>query len=263
MNYRRHPEDMTALERFVYSVMIPQAARRSQRVLTLTNAARSDIVRWTRAPATSIDVIHAAPREAWPGDPTMDETRVRSTGIVDPFILGVAASYPHKNTLRLVEAFPITTKEGARVGLVMTGHPGRAQRKVEAAALAKRDTVRLLGWVDDALLGSLYRRAVGLAFPSLYEGFGLPLVEAMALGTPVLTSNFGAMLEVANGAAEFVDPYDISSIKRGLQRLVDSPERRDELRELGRRRASQFSWDTTARQTLAAYAAVAQSMDRR
>ena len=86
---------------------------------------------------------------------------------------------------------------------------GRAQPAVEAAAAEKAGTVRLLGWVDDALLASLYRRALALAFPSQYEGFGPPIVEAMALGTPVLTSNFGAMLEVANGAAELVDPYGV------------------------------------------------------
>jgi glycosyltransferase involved in cell wall biosynthesis len=182
--------------------------------------------------------------------------------VSEPFILGVAASYPHKNTLRLVEAFPIISREGTRVELVMTGHVGRAQRQVEAAASTKRRVVRLLGWVDDALLGSLYRRALGLAFPSLYEGFGLPLVEAMALGTPVLTSNFGAMLEVAEQAAELVDPLDVSSIRQGIQRLVDSSQRRDELRQLGLQRASHFSWDMTARQTLAAYTAVAQSAKR-
>jgi glycosyltransferase involved in cell wall biosynthesis len=113
--------------------------------------------------------------------------------------------------------------------------------------------------VADDLLASLYRRALALAFPSLYEGFGLPLVEAMALGTPVLTSNFGAMLEVAGGAAELVDPYDVASIRNGLQRLADEPGRREELRQLGLRRAAEFSWERTARATLAAYGAAMHS----
>jgi glycosyltransferase involved in cell wall biosynthesis len=260
MNYRRHPEDMSALERLVYSVLVPLAARRSHRVFALTYAARADIMRWTGIGESKIDVIHLGHRGAWPGDPAADEQRVLAAGVVQPFLLGVAASYPHKNTYRLIQAFPIVSSTSISVGLVMVGHAGRAQRAIEAAAAAKAGIVQLLGWVDDALLASLYRRSVGLAFPSLYEGFGLPIVEAMALGTPVLTSSYGAMMEVANGAAELVDPYDVGAIKIGLQRLVDDSTRREELRQLGRRRAAEFSWERTAAATLAAYRTAAQQV---
>ena len=258
MNYKRHPEDMSALERFVYSVLITQAARRSHRVIALTHAARADIMRWTGIPESRVDVIHLGSRSSWPGDPATDRERLTSAGVVEPFVLGVAASYPHKNTHRLIQAFPLVSSSNTSVGLVMVGHAGRAQKAIEAAAARKAGVVRLLGWVDDALLASLYRRALALAFPSLYEGFGLPIVEAMALGTPVLTSSFGAMLEVANGAAELVDPYAVDAIKNGLQRLVDDPARHDELRQLGLRRAAEFTWERTARATLATYAAAAQ-----
>jgi glycosyltransferase involved in cell wall biosynthesis len=110
-----------------------------------------------------------------------------------------------------------------------------------------------MGWVDDALLASLYRRATALAFPSLYEGFGLPILEAMALGTPVLTTNFGAMSEVAGGAAELVDAYNVDSIRAGLERIAKDSQYADVLRERGRRRATEFSWAKTACSTLGVY----------
>jgi glycosyltransferase involved in cell wall biosynthesis len=255
MNYRRHPEDMSVLERLIYSVVIPISAQRSERILTLSEAAAADIVKWTGIARSKVEVTPLAARPEWPGDARDDHARVRAAGVNEPFVLGVAASHPHKNTARLIQAFPIVSKFGANVSLVMTGSGGRAQQHVAASARAKADLVRLLGWVDDALLASLYRRALALVFPSLYEGFGLPIIEAMALGTPVLTSNFGAMQEVANGAAELVDSFDVESIRRGLQHLVDSAERRAELRRLGLQRERMFSWETTARRTLAAYTA--------
>jgi glycosyltransferase involved in cell wall biosynthesis len=222
----------------------------------LSSAARADIIHWTGANQSKIDVIPLAPREMWEGDPAQDAERLRIAGIAEPFVLGVAASYPHKNSLRLIESFPLQSSTGTKVSLVMTGHAGRARRAVQAAVAARAGAIQMLGWVDEALLASLYRRALAVALPSLYEGFGLPIVEAMALGAPVLTSNLGAMREVADGAAELVDPYDVASIRAGLQHLIDSPDRRQELRELGLGRARDFSWDYTASKTLAAYSAV-------
>jgi glycosyltransferase involved in cell wall biosynthesis len=140
-----------------------------------------------------------------------------------------------------------------RVRLVLVGLKGRGHPAIAAACERYPDAIKVLGWVDDALLASLYRRSLGLAFPSLYEGFGLPILEAMALGTPVLTSNLGAMAEVAGAAAELVDPYDVAAIRAGLERLVRDSSRREELRQLGTRRAAEFSWQRAARETLAAY----------
>ena len=255
MNYRRHPEDLSLAERLVYAALIPQAARWHDRVMTLSSAARADIVRWTPARPDKVVVVPGAPREDWPGDPADDQARLAAVGVRCPFVLSVAAAYPHKNIERLVLAFPLDggPDQDQEVQLVLVGLKGRAAPAIEAAVRSRVSVVRSLGWVDDALLGSLYRNALALAFPSLYEGFGLPILEAMALGTPVLTSNYGATAELADGAAELVDPRSVEAIGAGLRRITADADHRAELRRLGLGRASQFSWDATAQRTCAVY----------
>jgi glycosyltransferase involved in cell wall biosynthesis len=110
--------------------------------------------------------------------------------------------------------------------------------------------VQSLGYVPDDVLAALYRGAECLVYPSLYEGFGLPVLEAMACGTPVVTTNFGATAELARGAAVLVDPYDVDDVARGIE---EARRRRDELRAAGLERARQYTWDETARRTLEVY----------
>jgi glycosyltransferase involved in cell wall biosynthesis len=258
MNYKRHPEDLSFAERAVYAALIPRVARRSHRVLALTQSARADILRWTGAANSKVTVVQPGTRSSWPGDPAQDVERLAAIGIRGPFIVSVATAYPHKNLARLVAAFPLRRQSGAAVKLVVVGLKGRATPAIEAAAARQHgDLIEVLGWVDDALLASLYRCSLGLAFPSLYEGFGLPIVEAMALGTPVLTSDVGAMAEVAGGAAELVDPYDVESIRAGLEGLAFDESRRIELRRLGRARAAEFTWRHAAEATMAIYSEAA------
>src|SRR5262249_13035060 len=157
-----------------------------------------------------------------------DPERLAAAGVREPYVLAVAASYPHKNLLRLVSAFPLERGNGTQLQLVIVGLRGRADPKLRSIAARSEHRIHVLGWVDDALLGTLYRRASALAFPSLYEGFGLPIVEAMAVGTPVITSNFGAMAEVAGDAAELVDPLSVDDMRRGLLRVLNDARRSDE-----------------------------------
>jgi glycosyltransferase involved in cell wall biosynthesis len=258
MNYKRHPEDLSLAERAVYSVLIPQVVLRSHRLLTDSEAARADILRWTPAKPSDVVAVHLGVRAQWPGNPDDDSARLNTIDLTGPFILTVSASYPHKNLRRLISAFPLRLQGGQPVQLVVVGLRGRADRELQVASTERHGVIRILGWVDDALLGSLYRRAVALAFPSLYEGFGLPILEAMGVGTPVVTSAFGAMAEVAGDAAELVNPYDIGSIRRGLERICSDAAYRDHLRERGIERAAQFTWQEAARKTVDVYAAAKQ-----
>jgi glycosyltransferase involved in cell wall biosynthesis len=254
MNYKRHPEDLSRLERRVYGALIPGVARTSHRIVALSEAARADILRWTGVRPTKVVAIPPAARTIWPGSPDEDPARLAAAHVREPFVLSVAASYPHKNLERLVEAFSAIAR-GTPTGLVIVGLRGRAEPNL-ARMLAGQSRIQVLGWVDDALLASLYRRALLLAFPSLYEGFGLPILEAMALGTPVLTSDRGAMAEVAGEAALLVDPRRVDSIAAGLEALIDDDARRAEFQALGFQRASQFSWTRTAQLTRELYSAV-------
>ncbi|MBV9487220.1 MAG: glycosyltransferase family 4 protein [Frankiaceae bacterium] len=261
MNYKRHPEDLSQAERAAYSALIPLVALRSHRVLTDSEAARKDILRWTPAKPSNVVAVHLGTTARWPGNPDDDALRLAAIGLSEPFILTVSAAYPHKNLRRLISAFPLRGRY--RVQLVVAGLRGRADRELHRATKEHRGLVRMLGWVDDALLGSLYRRALALAFPSLYEGFGLPILEAMGVGTPVVTTAFGAMAEVAGDAADLVDPYDIESIRGGLERIVSDTAHRERLRRRGLERAAQFTWDATARKTLEVYAAANHAAESR
>jgi glycosyltransferase involved in cell wall biosynthesis len=258
MNYKRHPEDFSPAERLVYAALIPSAARVTDHVLTLSEAAKQDVVRWTGIAANKVTVVPLAPRAQWPGDPLEDSAHLTALGIRSRFVLSVAASHPHKNLKRLVEAFPIEDQDDKPVILVIVGSRGRARAELEVLARERQDLVLVLGWIPSDALAALYRNAAALAFPSLYEGFGLPILEAMALGTPVVTSNFGAMSEVAGGAAELVDPYDVASIRAALGRVQD-PTLRAQLRQRGLARASEFSWERTAIMTHDVYERVART----
>jgi glycosyltransferase involved in cell wall biosynthesis len=253
MNYRRHPEDLSKAERAVYAAIIPLVAQRSCHVLTLSDAARDDILQWTHVRASHITTTPLAPRASWPGDPAQDEARLAAVRVERPYLLSVAAALPHKNIARLVQAFLSSEALSKVADLVVVGLPGKADGSIRASAAGSMN-VKVLGWVDDGLLAALYRRAIALAFPSLHEGFGLPILEAMALGTPVVTSNFGATREVADDAAELVDPYDVHAIRDGLERVTFDDLRIRVLRQLGLARAAQFSWSRTAELTRRVYA---------
>lgn len=151
-----------------------------------------------------------------------------------------------------MRAYPRACKS-ARRWCWSGGHGWGEDLSSVADPLQRRGTLRRLGYVPDADLPLLYAGACGLALPSLYEGFGLPILEAMASGVPVLTSNGSAMAEVAGGAAILVEPLDGSSITQGLQRLLEDAERRQQLIQAGLARAGSYSWQETVRLTLDAY----------
>ena len=174
-------------------------------------------------------------------------------GLPERFVLFVGTLEPRKNLARLVEAFA-RVRDG-RVGLVLAGGKGwlydELFARVEALGLSRG--VILPGYVKNDELPLWYNAAIGLVYPSLYEGFGLPVLEAQACGTPVLTSNVSSLPEAAGDASSMVDPYDVEELAAGLDRLLTDELLRHELRERGLAHAKQFSWPRTARETARVY----------
>jgi glycosyltransferase involved in cell wall biosynthesis len=164
----------------------------------------------------------------------------------------VSARRPHKNLLRLIEAVALLPDD---VALVLPGYPGPHDDPLRdhARQIGIEHRVHLAGWIDDAQLEGLYRASACLAFPSLAEGFGLPVLEAMARDLPVACSGVSAMPEVAGDAALLFDPLSVEAIAGAIGHLLADPALRARLIERGRERAALFSWERTARETVATY----------
>ena len=237
------------------------AAHRAARVLTVSETSKADIVRYCGIAGDRVTVIYNAIDERFLQEPSKQEvsdTRERYQ-LDGPFVLYVGNIKPHKNLERLIEAFHLVRREGfERLKLLIIGdqiskYP-RLRRAVDRYKLHKH--VRFLGFVSTDTLASLYRLATVFAFPSLYEGFGLPPLEAMASGTPVVASNTSSLPEVLGDAAVLVDPYSSAAIAAGLTRVLSDADLRARLRELGLERARTFSWEDSVRKVKAVYDAV-------
>jgi glycosyltransferase involved in cell wall biosynthesis len=241
------------------------AAHRSDHILTVSETSKLDILRRFRVPADKITVAYNAIDERLLVTPSEDDVeRVRARyQLKDPFALYVGNIKPHKNIERLIDAFDLLRHEPGfdSLKLVIIGdqiskYQG-LRRAVHQHKLHKH--VRFLGFVPLETLGVLYRVASVFVFPSLYEGFGLPPVEAMACGLPVVTSNISSLPEVVGDAAVLVDPYDPDSIAAGMRAVLTDESLRASLRERGFAQARQFSWERSVQQIRTVYEQVMQA----
>ncbi len=255
----RFPEYLPGRAAFAYAHgMIRLAARKADRVLTVSDASKRDILHYTGVAPEKVVVVPNGLDARFAAVPDADAIdRVRQRFQLDhPFVLYVGNVKPHKNLERLIAAFAAMRADGPDgLKLVVIGdetskHPVLRQA-VHRHRLDKH--VRFLGFQPAATLVVFYRLARAFAFPSLYEGFGLPPLEAMANETPVVTSNVSSLPEVAGDAALLVDPYDVASIADGLRRAVTDDALRETLIARGRVRAREFSWARAAADTLAVY----------
>ena len=224
------------------------ATHRAARVLTVSETSKRDILRYFNVPEKKIDVIYNAIDERLGEEPTAAEVdRVRERyQLNDPFILYAGNIKPHKNLERLIEAFHRMRRGPLEhIKLLIIGDEiskyATLRRTVHRLKLHKH--VRFFGFVPDKTLASLYRLASVFVFPSLYEGFGLPPLEAMAAGTPVITSNVSSLPEVVGDAAILIDPYDLDAIADAMRRVLTDDALRQDLRARGLVRVKEFSWD--------------------
>jgi glycosyltransferase involved in cell wall biosynthesis len=230
------------------------AARRAKAILTVSEASKRDILHFFNVPPEKVVVVHNAIDERFLVPPTeIEVARVRERYQLEHgFVLYAGNIKPHKNLLRLIEAFAdIRGTDFEELKLIIIGDEiskwPELRRAVHRHHLHKH--VRFLGYVSDDTLAILYRLAAVFVFPSLYEGFGLPPLEAMACGTPVVTSNVSSLPEVADDAAVLVDPKDVDSITDGMRRVLADPELAQELRKRGLVRAREFSWERSVAKT--------------
>jgi glycosyltransferase involved in cell wall biosynthesis len=242
--------------------VMQMAARRARRVLTVSNASKEDILHYLRVPSDKVEVIYNALDTRLATPPTDDEiARVRERYLLtSPFILYAGNVKPHKNVDRLIEAYSILRRRGIDqpklliIGDQVSKFPN-LRRLVHRHQLHPH--VRFLGFVPEATLAALYRLASVFVFPSLYEGFGLPPLEAMAAGTPVVTSNVSSLPEVVGDAAVLVDPMDAGAIADAMARVLGDAALRAELIARGLERVKAFSWDRSVSRVREIYREVA------
>jgi len=248
LNYLKHPEAHFGLRALGMRLLVPAAARRSQRVIVSSLATRDDLVGHLHLDPSKIDVVPLAVGHP-PAAPRRPRDRVRADLDAGerPILLTVSAKRPHKNLARLLGALASIPRERRPV-LVLPGYrtPHEEELRARASELGVTDDVRFLGWVSDEELEDLYRAADCFVFPSLHEGFGLPVLEAMARGLPVATSDRSSLAEVAGDAALLFDPEDEASLALAIERLLTEPELRARLAAAGPAQAGRFTWEATA-----------------
>ena len=240
----RHPEWVPGPYAPVLRGLVRGAARSAARVVTVSRASGDDIERVLGVPRERVDVIPLAGGRH-PVAPARIERSAR-------LLLSVGNRMPHKNFDTLLEALA-QIPERERPHLVITGGHGDDPLTPIVERLGLADHVRLLGWVPDDKLERLYGEAGLVVFPTLFEGFGLPVLEAMAHGCPVLCSDLPVLREIGGGAAVYVDPASVTALAHSIRRLLADPAKLGELSELGRERAAGFTWTATAVGTLRSF----------
>lgn len=258
ISFTRFPQFFSRRDRLVLGTLVPRSVRAAKQVITDSDSAKRDLLAEYRLPADKVTVTYyaAGPQFRSIADPMQLENVRAKYNTSERFILTVGNLQPRKNIERLVAAFAQAKQEyHLPHRLVIVGQTQWRGSAVAAAVQAQglASEVLLTGYVPDEDLIGLYSAAEIFVYPSLYEGFGLPVLEAMACGAPVIASNIGPLPEITGGAARLVDPYQVDDIACALGELGNNAVLRAQRREAGLARATKFSWTRTAEQTLEVY----------
>lgn len=255
-----YPERFRLTRRVYLTALTRLSVRRAARVIAVSEHTARDIVTRLGVPAERVVVVpNAAADEFRPEpDPAVLDAFRASKGLPPRFLLFIGTLEPRKNVTGLLRAFARIADEFPDVPLVIGGGRGWLDGEIFAthAGLGLGDRVRFVGYLPAAELPRWYQSATIFAYPSLYEGFGLPVLEAMACGTAVITSTVSSLPEVAGTAGLTVDPHDDAALAAALRQLLAEPDRRASLRAAGLARAATFSWSRMARETQAVYASL-------
>ncbi|HEY67173.1 MAG TPA: glycosyltransferase family 4 protein [Thermoflexia bacterium] len=260
LNFLYYPQFLTAESRRYYNQQIEWAVRRADHILADSHATKSDLTSLLDVPPEKVTVVHLAANPAFHPLPKAQARQVAAQyGLEPEYLLFVGTLEPRKNLPGLLHAYRLLLDAGVTTApLVLVGGKGwlynRIFERIEVLRLSEQ--VRFLNDVPDADLPGLYSAASVLAMPSFYEGFGLPALEAMACGTPVVVARRASLPEVVGEAGLLVDPDDPDDIARALARVLTEEPLRTKMRELGLAQAARFTWEETARRTLEVYRSV-------
>ncbi len=250
----RHPEWFPAGQWFAKKIVVPQALQRAKKIIAVSHSTAREMRRLFAVSAGKIAVIYEAGLEGYKG---------RALGEEGRDILFVGILEPRKNLVRLLKAFAWYCQRfpQAPENLKIVGGEGWIFESIYATVekLKLKERVFFGGYVSEEAKARLFRRAKLFVYPSLHEGFGLPVLEAMSLGAPVLCSKAGALPEIGGNAVFYVDPHSVSSIYEGLVRVLRNPGRRASLRKRGLEQARKFSWQKCAQETLGVYREIFQA----
>jgi glycosyltransferase involved in cell wall biosynthesis len=256
ITFMSHPEVHSKLSRFHLRQMVPRACRRAKLVIVPSRATAEELARRSGVDRFKIRVVPDGYDDARfsPREGPDDGAALERYGIRPPFLLFLGTLEPRKNLLRLLDAFALLRGQGIPHRLVLAGGLGWGYQPVldRLASMGDGQVLRV-GRVLDRDLAALYRKAALMVYPSLFEGFGLPVLEAMACGTPVVTSNTSSLPEVAGDAALTVAPDDVRALAEAMRRAVTDEGVARRLRAAGPVQAARFTWRETARATLAVY----------
>ncbi len=254
--FRRFPAHHKRLNRWYLNLTLPLYCRRAKHIIAVSECTRRDLAAAYRLPPAKITVVgEAAAPHFCPQAPEMVAAVRARYGLPERYLIFVSTIEPRKNLARLLAAFETLRADGLSDGLVIVGRRGWLYDDFFARLERSpaRDAVIFPGYVPDADLPPIYAGAQACVFPSLYEGFGLPVLEAMACGTPVATSFTSSIPEVGGDAALYFDPISVEEITETTRRLLHDPSLQEELRARGLTQAAQFSWERAARETQAVY----------
>lgn len=249
-----HPDQHPTRQRRMLHLATRWNARMARRIIAVSGQTRDDLVNLLGVSSSKVRVVHSGVDHTRfappPPDAGADVQVLAAHGIRPPYLLFLSTVHPRKNVERLLDAFRLVGD--SHLQLVIAGRTGWLAEDLEDRIVAEASTQRVvrMGYVADNLVPILYRRAAAFVLPSLYEGFGMGVLEAMASACPVVIADRSSLPEIAAGHAIAVDPFDPAAIAHGIREALD-PERTRQLREAGLRHAATYTWDRTARETLA------------
>lgn len=257
-----HPEWFPGHQGFATKVLVPKSVKKAQAVIAVSRSTKDSVVSRFKTPSEKIHVVYegftARKQKAFEIESSFPELSTQFSLEDAPYVLFLGTIEPRKNLVRLVQAFNEVLAKNPRLQnhqLILAGMRGwkyeEVMREISKSPFGHR--IKMIGYVSHADKLQLMRNAKLFVFPSLWEGFGLPVVEAMALGTPVVTSSVSSLPEIVGRSAMTVNPESVQAIAKGIASVLTSPARQKKLRTLGKRRAKKFTWETTAVETMEIY----------